>query len=353
MPAASMTQPRGFFTATTLGDGRVLVAGGYVQRRVFPDAEIYDPKADTWAATGSLLTSRAGNGAVLLQDGRVLVAGGLVYNPDGSTFSLNSAEIYDPALGQWTATGSMNVDRVEPFLTLLNNGKVLAAGETRAAGPEGKSAEIYDPDTGEWTRVADMSVSRSNQVQLSLPDGGVLVAGGYAGAEPGDELLASAEIYDPKANTWTPTGDMTRPRADPEGAVLQDGRVLVTGGNVVLPSTRTNTAEIYNPATGQWTPTTGSMTDAKVDHTMTVLSNGQVLAVGGLLRHDISLVSADLYDPKTDTWTPVADMTKSRGGHAAVLLPKNQVLVIGGLNFDPDTKPEHGLATTEIYTLVN
>jgi hypothetical protein len=42
-------------------------------------------------------------------------------------------------------------------------------------------------------------------------------------------------------------------------------------------------------------------------------------------------------------------MAKSRGGHAAVLLPKDRVLVVGGLNFDEDTAPEHGLATTEIY----
>ena len=350
MPAASMAQARGFFSTTVLNDGQVLVAGGYVQQRVFSGVEVYNPDTDSWTETGSLQTARSGNGAALLKDGRVLVAGGLVYRPDGSTYPLDSAEIYDPATGQWSATGSMMVPRIEPFLTLLNDGRVLAAGETRAAGPLGKSAEIYDPGSGEWMRVADMSVSRSNQVQVPLAGGQVLVAGGYSGAEPGDELLASAEIYDPKLDTWTPTGDMTLARADAEPVVLQDGRVLISGGNIVLqPPTRTNTAEIYDPATGKWTPTSGAMSDAKVDHTMTLLSSGQVLAAGGLLRHDISLASADLYDPKNDTWTPVCDMAKSRGGHSAVLLPKDRVLVLGGLNFDEDTAPEHGLATTEIY----
>jgi N-acetylneuraminic acid mutarotase len=345
-----MAQARGFFSTTVLNDGQVLVAGGYVQQRVFSGVEVYNPDTDSWTETGSLQTARSGNGAALLKDGRVLVAGGLVYRPDGSTYPLDSAEIYDPATGQWSATGSMMVPRIEPFLTLLNDGRVLAAGETRAAGPLGKSAEIYDPGSGEWMRVADMSVSRSNQVQVPLAGGQVLVAGGYSGAEPGDELLASAEIYDPKLDTWTPTGDMTLARADAEPVVLQDGRVLISGGNIVLqPPTRTNTAEIYDPATGKWTPTSGAMSDAKVDHTMTLLSSGQVLAAGGLLRHDISLASADLYDPKNDTWTPVCDMAKSRGGHSAVLLPKDRVLVLGGLNFDEDTAPEHGLATTEIY----
>jgi N-acetylneuraminic acid mutarotase len=348
VPKAPMAEARGFFTATTLEDGRVLVSGGYVQRRVLAGSEIYNPRTDTWMRTGDLQTARSGNGAVLLRDGRVLAAGGLVYDSGGGSTALNSAEIFDPATGSWAPTGSMNVARVEPFLTLLNDGKVLAAGETRAAGPLGKSAEVYDPDTGQWTRVADMNESRSNQVQLLLPDGRVLVAGGYSGAEPGDFLHASAELYDPRCGTWTPTGDMTMARADPEGVVLTDGRVLVTGGNDTF-STRTNTAEIYDPATGEWARTSGSMSEAKVDHTMTLLDDGRVLTAGGLLRHDVALVSADLYDPQSDTWTPVADMCKSRGGHQAVLLGHSRVLVIGGLNFDADTDPEHGLASTELY----
>src|SRR5713101_2946903 len=83
-PAASMAEPRAFYSATLLDDGRVLVAGGFVRTNgIGPPlgghysagVEIYDPTSDTWSPTAHLLTGRAGHGAVRLEDGRVLVAG--------------------------------------------------------------------------------------------------------------------------------------------------------------------------------------------------------------------------------------------------------------------------------------
>jgi hypothetical protein len=51
-----------------------------------------------------------------LPNGKVLVAGGR---------SLSSSELYDPATGTWTATGSLANERYGHTATLLPNGKVL------------------------------------------------------------------------------------------------------------------------------------------------------------------------------------------------------------------------------------
>ena len=61
--------------------------------------------------------------ATLLNNGKVLIAGG-----DNSTAALASAELYDPATGTFTATGSMTSARDLHTATLLNNGTVLIAG---------------------------------------------------------------------------------------------------------------------------------------------------------------------------------------------------------------------------------
>ena len=53
-------------------------------------AEIYDPIAGTWSATGSLITARVSQTATLLQNGVVLVTGG---QGNGSGY-LSSSELF-------------------------------------------------------------------------------------------------------------------------------------------------------------------------------------------------------------------------------------------------------------------
>src|SRR6059036_1206941 len=100
--------------------------------------------------TGSLATARYFHTATLLPNGKVLVAGG-----DGNGPSQESAELYDPASGTWTATGSLSPGTSEHTATLLPNGKVLVAGGVNGDifefGSILANAELYDPTSGTWT----------------------------------------------------------------------------------------------------------------------------------------------------------------------------------------------------------
>ena len=146
--AASMATARRGHTATRLADGRVLIAGGVtccdgLGELVTSAAEVYDPRANVFQETGSLLQARGFHAATLLADGRVLVTGGVVATDDSTTAS---AEIYDPATGRFASAGNMQSSRFGHSAILLTDGRVLALGGLQPAA----GTDLFDPHTGAW-----------------------------------------------------------------------------------------------------------------------------------------------------------------------------------------------------------
>ena len=220
-PTGGMSVARQEHTATLLPDGRVVVAGGYDDDMDNPTAqstaEVFDPATGTFAPTGSMASGRGNHTATVLGDGKVLIAGGHSGHPGAS---VASAELYDPSNGTFALTGDMTDARGSHSATLLTNGSVLLAGGFTAfpnTGTTLASAEIYEPSTGSFTSTASMHMARGRHAAASLPSGDVLVAGGQEGQ--------SAEVYslalvDTRAPTITTPGHMTVIATGSEGAVV-------------------------------------------------------------------------------------------------------------------------------------
>ena len=139
-----------------------------------------------------MATARASQTATLLGDGRVLIAGGAVYPSGGGLTSFASAELYDPRTGSFSATGSMAHARVYHTATLLPDGRVLiAGGENNDSNPWLSSAELYVPNTGNFAGTGSMSLGSVFGTATLLADGRVLVAG----ASYKDQPLALAELF--------------------------------------------------------------------------------------------------------------------------------------------------------------
>jgi hypothetical protein len=337
-------------TATLLNDGMVLIAGG-TNGLELTSAELYDPATETFTVTGSLNTARYGHTATLLNNGKVLVAGGLVQtDPIGPTNA--SAEVYDPASGTFTVTGSLNTARYQHTATLLNNGMVLIAGGVNAYEQAPiASAELYDPATGTFASTGGLNTARTNATANLLNNGMVLIAGGLGS----QGLLASAELYDPTTGTFTATGSLdgvsplvtTPGRESATGNLLNNGMVLVAGGlgpyaGNAGGEVQIAGADLYDPAAETFT-VTGSLNAARTWHTGTLLNNGMVLIVGGL-GAGVALASAELYDPATGTFTTAGTLNTARLNHTATLLNNGLVLVVGGNN--------NLLASAELYEQV-
>jgi hypothetical protein len=329
----SMTSARSLHTATLLADGKVLLVGGVgaggESATYLRTAEIYHPSKRKFIATRSMSTARLGAAAVRLRDGRVLVAGG----ENNSGIAINSVEIYSPKTARWAKASPMNYARVNPTATLLSNGTVLITGgySVNSDCCALNSAEIYDPKTNSFSTTGFMTVARRNHTATLLKSGRVLIAGGYNGQDgstDGSNNVNAPEIYDPVARIFEPTGDMSTARRYPTATLLLNGRVLMAGGYDDS-NLATASAELYKTLKREF-DLTGSMLVARGRHTATRLLDGRVMVAGGYDSSGSTLSSAELFDPRTGTFSATGSMTIARWRHTETGLLNGDVLIAGG-----------------------
>ena len=187
-------------SATLLMDGRVLAVTGN-------DAELYDPATGSWTPTGSLSYSAYANTATRLGDGTVLVTGGWRTRPDNA--SVNNVELYDPTVAAWSLVGNLHTGRAWHTATSLPNGHVLVVGglhfEAGVWSPL-KSTELYNPATRTWSLADELGTGRFYHAETLLrvrrPERGeftVLVAGGDDRPDLSSasnwHTLSSVELY--------------------------------------------------------------------------------------------------------------------------------------------------------------
>jgi WD40 repeat protein len=228
----SLIAARNGHTATLLPDGRVLIVGGSdggdsrtgISRAV-SSAELYDPATETWSNVEAPASPPVFHSSLLLPGGKVLTISlrshaGYVLNRDCAKL----AQLYDPTSGTWSSgTSSATIQCAfghgdQTRAVLLANGLVLVTGFG--------TAELYNPATGEWKVTADPRRVGSGHTLTLLADGQVLATGGHHE----DISVSDAELYDPDTQTWTATTPLTRNRAAHSASLLANGKVLVVGG---------------------------------------------------------------------------------------------------------------------------
>ncbi len=321
----TMASQRIFHGAALLNSGQVLLLGGYQGGEAWQwmesnTSDVYDPATKTITASGNMYWPRVFPTVTALATGSVLVTGGYFNYWDGGDCytPATGAEVYDSTSGTFTSTsGPMNVDRDGYTATRLLDGRVLIIGGTYGycvPGASWTSAEIYDPASGQFTLTnGSMASARAFHTAVLLPDGRVVVLGGIdASGNP----LDSVEIYDPATDQFTSGGKLLVARFMHSATLLAGGKVLVAGGRTDNPSdtigsqsgsywlwgldetyppsgSSVKDAELFDPAAGT-SSVTGSLREARYGHRATLLTDGKsVLVTGG--SGTIGTYTAEIY----------------------------------------------------------
>jgi hypothetical protein len=287
-PTAPLEVGRSGHTATLLDDGTVLVTGGVAHTGdrfvALSSTERWDPKTNRWSQAPSLNEARNVHTATRLADGRVLVAGG-VREQQGT---LASAELWDPrGSGGWQPVGPMGSPRSGHRAVLLSDGSVLVTGG-RAVRTLQSTERFVD---GRWAPGPDLADPRQQHAALALADGRVLVIGGVA---PGG-LSNLCELWKPGEEKWALAEHSLSLAHAAFGAVLlKGGDVLLTGGEAYS-AVDTALAQRFVVAEQKWC-VAGNMITSRKSHTASLLDDGRVLITGG--------VSAGITEASAEVWEP-------------------------------------------------
>jgi hypothetical protein len=287
----------------------------------------------TWQPAAPMTSPRGGAATVLLDGGSVVVTGG-----SDASGSLASVEVFDGT--QFSGAPPMSVARTGHAAVLLHDGRVLVVGgksehaatpDTPASAEALAAAEAFSADT--WTAVGSLTDARWGHTATVLDDGRVLIAGGENALGP----VSSVEILDPATGEFTIAGTLASARTGAAAARLADGRVLVAGGfdgtNVL------SSIDVFTPSTGT-VASLGSLDVPRAGLSATTLLDGKVLFFGGF-DGSHELATSVVFDPVTGTLTPGATSAVARRDHQAFLLPNNNaVLIVGGVSSDA-TLPRH------------
>lgn len=306
---------------------------------------------------------------------RVLVVAAAILALVGAALLVGSRPRVDLRTGPFGPLGILRGSDGHSHAALLTDGRVLivsgAWGNTFAQG----RADIWGPE-GDLVRLAPPRAARVNPTVTLLLDGRVLVVGGYGGQYMyASSAIASAEVWDPRTEAFTPTGSMSSARVGHAATLLADGRVLVTGGSG--PTGTSRAAEVWDPDTGQFTPA-GAMGIARGGHASVLLPDGDVLVAGGGVEAGVEAGLVEVWSSSTQRFRDLtvyldrpshvsatrlldggilaaglfkvpyeggfggvevlqsafsrepSQLAKSREGHAATLLPNGDVLITGG-----------------------
>jgi N-acetylneuraminic acid mutarotase len=223
-------------SAAAAAGGRLYVMGGFdAAGRSLSTVYVFDGTAWT---NGPGLPLGVDHPAAAALDGHVYLSG-------GHSGLSDSARVFRLDGASWTEVAPMAHARGGHTLVSAG-GRLYAIGGNTVAGNVAQT-EVYDPQSGQWTELPAMPAARNHVAGFTFA-GDVCAAGGRA------PNTARVDCFNLESLTWERLPDLPRPTSGAGAATLDDGRVIVMGGEDAQES-RIVDQLARLPSTSQWTAT--------------------------------------------------------------------------------------------------
>jgi hypothetical protein len=280
-----------------LPDGRPFVMGGTIQYDPFygqPKTSAYDPTTGNFVDLELMAHGRWYPTATTLGDGSVMIFSGLLETGGTNT----AVEIYKLGSGWSQQYVASWTPPLYPRMHLLPNGNVFYSGSTT-------SSAIFNTSTHTWTTGVAHTVysgTRTYGTSVLLP---LTPANGYkprviimGGGNPSTN---TTEIIDLSASSpkWVSGPSMSQPRIEMNATILPNGKILATGGslNDEDGATASLNADLYDPAANTFS-SAGANAYARLYHSNSLLlPDATVLLLG-------SNPARGTYEPRMEIYSP-------------------------------------------------
>jgi hypothetical protein len=156
-------------------------------------------------------------------------------------------------------------------MILLTDGRVMVQGEAtphwHALTPDAQGSYL----NGQWSTLADMSFWRRYYASGVLKDGRVFICGGEQSGDVPPNDSNKGEIYDPEQDHWVPI------QTPPWKQVGDAASIVLPSGNIIIGDINSGACIIYDPTANSWTPT-GSQSGRTNESTWILLPNDTIVA---------------------------------------------------------------------------
>ena len=258
--------------------------------------------------------------AVTLLNEKIYVVGG--FTQKGIT---DQVDVWDSAIGNWAQLPSLPTPLHHTTISAVNEKLYVIGGFASAMWTPVGTVYEYNPKTRNWTEKSRMPTKRG-ALAASVIGKKIYVVGGANKKIFKLVNTPALEIYDPLKNSWKTLAPMLTPR-DHLTTSSANGKLYAIGGRVNLNfHNNLDTNEVYDPKANRWTRLTPLPTKRSGITSQTL--ERKILVFGGESGEG-TFTENESYDPDTNTWETLLPMPSGRHGLGSAKY-QNRIHLFGG-----------------------